>query len=209
MPCTCRRDCSRRSRGYQATQAEAQPGVDDAPLSHVAVHVAQAQLVWRIGSHPRSSLQEFPLLHGAERPPAVEVRLSEVRYVGRLVEVEVVGTFFLRSRPVPTGVFPFRLRRQAVHIALRRALFSFSFLMNSCASSQETLSTGNSFSSSSEMSATLCRAAASARKPAGVVAHDRLPLPLRHVMHGDLEVLLDLRLHVPCRDWRSTGSQPM
>ena len=66
--------------------------------------------------------------------------------------------------------------------------------MNSCASSHDTLSTGNSFSSSSEMSRPQFRPAAEARKVARVVAHDRLPLPLRHVVDGDLEVLLDLRL---------------
>src|SRR5262249_4543985 len=78
------------------------------PLKHVAVHVAQAQLVWWVGAYPRWSLQVLPL--------RCRVVVGHVvgKVVGRLGEVEVIRTFFFRSSPTPTSVFPFRLTRQSV-----------------------------------------------------------------------------------------------
>ena len=54
---------------------------------------------------------------------AVEVGLLGGQVVGRFVEVEVVRTFFLRSGPSSTSIFPFRLRRQAVQDIHYHALF--------------------------------------------------------------------------------------
>ena len=50
--------------------------------------------------------------------PQPSLRLLRRQIVGRLSEVEVVRTFFLRCGAAPTGVFPFRLRRQAVRTTL-------------------------------------------------------------------------------------------
>src|SRR5262249_34973031 len=88
-----------------------------APLPHITVHVAQAQFIRRVRAHPRGASEVLSLWRVAERIIAVEVGLIGGEVVARLVEVEVVGTLFLRSGPSPTSVFPFRFRRQAVQIA--------------------------------------------------------------------------------------------
>src|SRR6516162_7688867 len=65
-----------------------------APLPHVAVHVVQPQLVRWIRTDPRCKSQVLPLRRLAGRPVAVEVRLLGGQVVGRLVQVEVIRTFF-------------------------------------------------------------------------------------------------------------------
>src|ERR1051325_3760935 len=66
-----------------------------APLPQVAVHVAQPQLVRRVGADPRRSPQELPLWRLADGTVAVEIRLLRGQVVGRPVQVVVVRTFFL------------------------------------------------------------------------------------------------------------------
>src|SRR5262249_40629765 len=64
------------------------------PLPHVAVHVAQAQLVRGIGPHPCRPLPGWPTPRLAVRNGADEVRLLGGQVVGRLVQVEVIRTLF-------------------------------------------------------------------------------------------------------------------
>src|SRR5262249_962701 len=64
------------------------------PLRHVAVHVAPPQLVRWVRADSRCSIQVLPLRRLAEGEVAVEVRLLQGQVVGRVVEVEVVRTFF-------------------------------------------------------------------------------------------------------------------
>src|SRR5690349_5142239 len=64
------------------------------PLPHVAMHVAQAQLVRRIRTDLGRPPQIGPLVCLACRIIAVEVRLLRGQVVGRLGKVEVEGTFY-------------------------------------------------------------------------------------------------------------------
>src|SRR5262249_55542081 len=64
-----------------------------APLPHIAMHVAQAQLVRGIGADPRCPLEVLSLQRLAERKLTVEVCLRGGQVVGRLIKVEVIGTF--------------------------------------------------------------------------------------------------------------------
>src|SRR5262249_34868169 len=113
-----------------------------------------------------------------------------MQVVGRLVEVEIEGTLCFRSSPSSASVFPLRLRRQAVQIATL-SLFFIQLLeellrvvpRHLLDREELQLLLGNARDTS------LIRSLA--RERAGIVAHDRLPLALRHIMHRDLEVLLD------------------
>src|SRR5207244_894446 len=85
-----------------------------APLPDVAVHVVQPELVRGVRTHRRRPPKIGALRRLARGIVAVEVGLRGGEVVGRLVEVEVERAFLLGSGPTPTGIFPFRLTRQAV-----------------------------------------------------------------------------------------------
>ena len=70
----------------------------------------------RIGPHPCRPHKPWSRRCRAERLVAVEVRHCRRKFVRWLIEVEEVRAFFLGSGSGPTGVFPFRLTRQAVQI---------------------------------------------------------------------------------------------
>src|SRR5262249_1776465 len=92
-------------------------------LPYIPMHIAQAQFIGRVRAHPRRPLQVRTLRCLAERRVAMEVRLLGREIVGRPVEVEVIRTFFQGSSPVPTSIFPFRLRWQAVQITTPTLFF--------------------------------------------------------------------------------------
>src|SRR5262249_18766389 len=103
------------------------------------------------------------------------------------------GTFFLRSGPSPTSIFPLRLRRQSVQEATT-ALFFVQLL-------DELLRVLPGYRLHRELLQVLILEVldlvfplAVAGEPARVLAHHFLPLPLRHRVDGDLEILLDLPL---------------
>src|SRR5262249_22067852 len=73
------------------------PRIVGAPLPHIAVHVAQTQLVRRVGADTRRAPQALPLRGLAGGKVTVEVRLLGGQVVGWLVQVEVVRALFLRS----------------------------------------------------------------------------------------------------------------
>src|SRR5262249_26218007 len=143
-------------------------------------------------ANPRGASEVLSLRRDAERRIVVEVGLIGREVVGWLLKVEVEGTLCFRSGPSSTSVFPLRLTRQAVQIATPR-LFFIQLLQkllhvvprHRLDREELELLVGKAGATS------LIRSPA--RERTGVVAHDRLPLALRHRVDRDLEVPLDLR----------------